>query len=139
MRLRLCVALSACALGSPRAGNYSYEVSVDGVSHAWTPVAPWVPGIPFLAFTGTNDTTAPAEYTERWYDKAGNVSRRGLVNNWSGHHEPDNWEGWKAHDQYNPKLPQFVVAWFKLHLDGVTASEPTDAPVAAQVPAALAV
>jgi len=118
--------------GKATLGNSVAEIaSAHGLKaavmlHAWTPTVPWVPGIPFLAFTGSNDTTAPDHYTERWYDKATNVTQRGLVDNWSGHHEPDNWDGWKEHDQYNPKLPQFVVAWFKLHLDGVTASAGVD-------------
>jgi hypothetical protein len=79
--------------------------------HAYTHVFP-PSQVPFLAFTGTKDTTAPPAMAESIYNAPGASRIRGLVNRVGAtHHEPDV-------TGYNPLLPQFTAAWFKLYLEG---------------------
>ena len=97
------------------------------VSDDARPVAEAEPAIPFLAFTGMNDTTADYRMTERLYARAKAGTPRGLVNRIdAGHQEPSNWEGWLEYDGYNPKMAQFVVGWMKLFLDGVSTDRGVD-------------
>ena len=99
----------------PRAAAHDIRAAV--MLHAFTPTDMAVPAIPFLAFTGTNDTTAEPWMTLRWYDKV-RSGPRGLVNRvGAGHQEPSNWEGWAPFDRFNPKMAQYVVGWFRLFLD----------------------
>ena len=69
------------------------------------------PSIPFLAFTGTKDDTAPPVMAESFFNAPGAYPTRGLVNRENtNHHEPDI-------ESYNDLLPQFTVAWLKLYLN----------------------
>merc|ERR1711871_503461 len=79
--------------------------------HAYTHVFP-APTVPFLVFTGTKDSTAPPSMAEGVFSAPGASRTRGLVNRiGASHHEPDVTD-------YNPLLPQFTAAWFKLYLEG---------------------
>jgi dienelactone hydrolase len=86
-----------------------YDIRAAVMHHAFTHTFP-APKIPFLAFTGTQDTTAPPFMAEKFFNAPGASAPRGLVNRISAtHHEPDI-------EDYNPLLPQFTAAWFKLYL-----------------------
>jgi dienelactone hydrolase len=105
----------------------AHNISAAALLHAFVPVAEAEPAIPFLAFTGMNDTTADYRMTERLYARAKAGTPRGLVNRIdAGHQEPSNWEGWLEYDGYNPKMAQFVVGWMKLFLDGVSTDRGVD-------------
>lgn len=83
------------------------------------------PEIPFLAFTGDADTTAPMAMSEKFYDAADAGLPRGLVEKVGAtHQEPSDYEDKK--EPYNPYMAQFVAGWFKLYLDGETKSEGVD-------------
>jgi hypothetical protein len=90
-----------------------FNIRAAVMHHAYTHVFP-APTIPFLAFTGTKDTTAPPSMAEGFFSAPGAFHTRGLVNRIGAtHHEPDT-------SDYNPLLPQFTAAWFKLYLVGKT-------------------
>ena len=93
--------------------------------HAYTHDYP-APTVPFLAFTGTADTTAPAAMTEKFYAAAANATPalpRGIVNKvGAAHQEPSDYKN-KA-EPYNPLMAQYMAAWFKLYLDGWTEATP---------------
>lgn len=87
------------------------------------------PAIPFLAFTGTTDRTAPMAMTERFYAAAAPSVPRGLVEKtgpYATHQEPSDWHDWD--EPYNPRLAQFVAGWFKLFLDRVRSQRRTPNP-----------
>jgi dienelactone hydrolase len=87
------------------------DVRAAVMLHAYTHAFP-APRVPFIAFTGTKDTTAPPSMAEGFFNAAGGSSLpRGLINRQGAtHHEPDI-------EDYNPLLPQWVAAWFKIHLE----------------------
>jgi len=78
--------------------------------HAYTHSYPAIKTVPFIAFTGTTDTTAPPPMAEKVFKAAGAIGARGLVNKvGANHHEPTT--------SYNQKLALYSVAWIKIHLD----------------------
>lgn len=83
--------------------------------HAFTHEYP-APQVPFLAFTGSEDYVAGSYMTDRFFSADGACPTKGMVDSSVfGHFEPeDNWLPWKT---YNPLIPQFTAAWFKLHLE----------------------
>ena len=89
----------------------SHNIKAAVMHHAYTHVFP-TPAVPFLAFTGTKDTTAPPAMADGFFDAASSSGLpRGLVNRVGAtHHEPDV-------EDFNPLLPQFTAAWFKIFLD----------------------
>jgi hypothetical protein len=95
--------------------------------HAYTDsqVKKSVPVIPFLAFTGTSDTTAPSSMTKAFYAAASSSTPRGIVNKvGASHQEPSDY-----HDKtepYNPLMAQYTAAWFKIYLDDYTGGGPVD-------------
>jgi len=88
-----------------------YDIKAAVMHHTYTHTFP-VPTIPFLAFTGGKDATASTKMTQSFYNGTGAYPVRGYVNRADADHmEPCNGK------TYNPLLPQFTAAWFKLHLD----------------------
>lgn len=88
----------------------SHDIRAAVMHHAYTHEYP-APQVPFLAFTGTEDYTAPPKMAESFFNAAGANPKRGLVNRLkTNHHEPDI-------TSYNDLLPQFTVAWLKLYLN----------------------
>lgn len=88
----------------------SYDIRAAVMHHAYSHSYP-APSIPFIAFTGTLDFTAPPKMAESFFNAPGANPKRGLVNRMhTNHHEPDI-------TSYNNLLPQFTVAWLKLYLD----------------------
>jgi len=83
--------------------------------HAFTHEFP-APQVPFLAFTGGLDYVAWPSMTKDFYSKDSDVSQKGIVDRTEANHfEPeDNWQPW---DSYNPLVPQFTAAWFKLTIE----------------------
>lgn len=93
----------------------AHRIKAAALHHAFTHEYP-AALVPFLAFTGTLDFTAPPAMAQSIFDASGASSTRGLVNKRGvDHHEPST--------HYNPALALFTVAWFKLHVDGVASSE----------------
>jgi len=92
-----------------------YNIKAAVMHHAFTHTYPAVNNVPFLAFTGTTDTTAPPEMAVNIYNTKGDISTRGIINKVNAdHHEPTS--------EYNPKLALYTVAWIKIHLDQTTSS-----------------
>jgi hypothetical protein len=103
-------------LFSSSAGNASaYNVKAAVLHHPYTHSFP-PPQIPFIVFTGTTDTTAPADtMAQPIFDAPGAASPRGFVNKvGAGHHEPDI-------TSLSPEgvglLAQYSAAWFKVYLE----------------------
>jgi dienelactone hydrolase len=99
-----------------------YNIRAVSLLHAFTHKYPRL-SVPFLVFTGTEDDVASPSMAQSIFDRAqtggGAPSARGFVNKvGANHHEPST--------EYNPKLGLYTVAWFKLHLDGLTASQGQD-------------
>jgi len=93
--------------------NYGIKAAV--LHHAFTHTYPPINNVPFLAFTGTTDTTAPAAMAENIYNVKGDLSTRGIINKVDAdHHEPTS--------HYNQKLALYTVAWIKLYLDQTSTS-----------------
>jgi len=94
------------------------DVSAAVMHHAFSNEFP-APQVPFLAFTGTGDDVASPKMTENFFKAPGVASLpRGFVNKKSAvHYEPEN--GFFPFEEhcYNPLLPQFTAAWFKLHIE----------------------
>lgn len=87
-----------------------YDIRAAVMHHAYTHEYP-APQIPFLAFTGVEDLTAPPAMAEAFFKAPGGARPAGLVNRkWTTHHEPDILG-------YNKLLPQFTAAWFKVVLE----------------------
>jgi hypothetical protein len=103
----------ATVFSSSGSNATAHDIKAAVMHHAYTHVFP-APNIPFLAFTGTKDTTAPPAMADGFFGAASSKSPqlpRGLVNRVGAtHHEPDITD-------YNPLLPQFTAAWFKIYLD----------------------
>ena len=102
-------------------GNASkFGIKAAVMHHAFTHEYP-SPSIPFLAFTGGEDVVAYPEMTENYYNAAaGSNLARGLVNRKvADHFEPED-PFFPFYNSYNPLIPQFTAAWFKLHLENKT-------------------
>jgi len=92
-----------------------YSIKAAVMHHAFTHTYPPLTNVPFLAFTGTTDTTAPPFMAENIYNTKGDISNRGIINKVNAdHHEPTS--------EYNPKLALYTVAWIKIHLDQTSSS-----------------
>lgn len=95
---------------SASAAGAGYDIRAAVMHHAYTHSYP-APTVPFLAFTGTKDTTAPPKMTEGFYEAEGAFPVRGLVNKIGAtHHEPDVTD-------YNKLVAPYTAAWFKVFLD----------------------
>ena len=93
-----------------------YDIKAAVMHHAYTHSFP-TPTVPFLDFTGEEDTTAPAASMGLPIFDAGKGAGvpRGLVDKTlAAHHEPDITCGDRNTIEL---LAQFSVAWFKLYLD----------------------
>eukprot|EP00940_MAST-03C_sp_MAST-3C-sp2_P002944 g2944.t1 len=91
----------------------TYDIRSAVMHHAYTHEYP-APKVPFLAFTGVEDMTAPPKMAEAFFGAEGAAQPRGLVNRkWTTHHEPDILG-------YNKLLPQFTAAWFKITLQHIS-------------------
>ena len=102
----------------------SHNIKAAALHHAFTHDFPAIPTIPHLVFTGTDDTTAPPYMANSIFNAAGAFRRRGLVNKAGAKHdEPGGADGGAA---YNPKLPLFTVAWFKIYVDETPVWRGTD-------------
>jgi hypothetical protein len=104
-------------LFSSTKGNASaYDIRAAVMHHAYTHSFP-SPSIPFLDFTGEEDTLAPAKTmgVPIYQAADGTGLPRGLVDKTlAGHHEPDI----TSQDRNAIELlAQFSAAWFKLYLD----------------------
>lgn len=65
-----------------------YRISAAVMYHAFTHTYPAITSVPFLTFTGTLDTTAPAEMAEKIFGANGASSNRGIINKvGADHHE----------------------------------------------------
>lgn len=95
---------------SSGAAGVSHNIKAAVMHHAYTHSYP-APLVPFLAFTGTGDTTASTTMTSGFFNAAGASPVKGLVNKIGAvHQEPT------ALD-YNPNLAPLTAAWFKIFLD----------------------
>lgn len=97
----------------------SHDIRAAVLHHAYTHSFPAIQKVPFLAFTGTNDTTAPPQMAFDIFDTAGASAERGLVNKIGADHQ-------EPAANYNPKIAWFTVAWFKVHLDQTPVSNGVD-------------
>lgn len=78
------------------------------------------PTVPFLAFTGDLDETAPPQMARDMFLASGGSDVRGIVDRVdAGHQEPNI-------GSYNPLLAKFTAAWFKIFLDGKTVEGDVD-------------
>ena len=82
------------------------------------------PQVPFLAFTGEQDYIAPPWMARSLFNSTKGhkpVRSKGHVNKFSaGHLENQDYDGPSWGDWYNPLVPQFTAAWFKVHLEKKT-------------------
>lgn len=90
-----------------------HDIRAAVMLHAYTHAYP-APTVPFLAFTGTGDDTAPPAMAHGFFDAVPAAARaalpRGLVNRVGAtHHEVDV-------EDYNPLLAQYTAGWLKLFL-----------------------
>lgn len=93
----------------------SHGIKAAALHHAYTHTYPAIPTIPHLIFTGTHDTTAPPQMASSIFNAAGAFGTRGLVNKAGAQHdEPGGSDGGAA---YNPELPVYTAAWFKIFVD----------------------
>jgi hypothetical protein len=104
-------------LYSSSAGNIkTHDIRAAVMHHPFTHSYP-KPAVPYIVFTGAEDEIATPAMAEAIYSEAGGDSpfAKAIANKLkSGHHAPDTLG-------FDPLLPQFTAAWFKLFLDG----EPT--------------
>jgi len=99
----------ATVYSSSEAGA-GHDIRAAVMHHAFTHSYP-APVVPFLAFTGTKDTTAPPKMSQGFFGAERAHPVKGLVNKVGAtHHEPDITD-------YNPKVAPFSAAWFKIFLD----------------------
>ena len=90
--------------------------------HAFSHEFP-APQVPFIAFTGEEDFIAPPSMSKQIFNSTKDdmplMTSRGYANKASaGHLENEDWENaGLVSDWYNPLIPQFTAAWFKLHLE----------------------
>lgn len=94
-------------------GADSHNIRAAVLHHAYTHTFPAIQKVPFLAFTGTNDTTAPPPMAFSIFNATGACAERGLVNKIDAEHS----EPMSDKPYYNPQLAWFTVAWLKVHLD----------------------
>ena len=93
----------------------SHGIKAAALHHAYTHSYPAILTIPHLIFTGTHDIVAPPEMASSIFNAAGAFATRGLVDKVGAQHdEPGGSDGGAA---YNPELPLFTVAWFKIFVD----------------------
>jgi len=100
--------LYSASNGHPEA----YDIRAAVMHHPFTHSYP-SPTIPHIVFTGQQDRTATPEMAESIFQTEcdGCRSPKMIANKLdSGHHAPDTLG-------YDPLLPQFTAAWFKLYLD----------------------
>ena len=101
------------AMFSSSANSTSHDIRAAVLHHAYTHTFA-TPSVPFLAFTGDADDTAPVQMAVGIYEGDGGSDVRGIVDRVDATHtEP-------VVGSYNPLLAKFTAAWFKLFLDGVT-------------------
>lgn len=115
----------ATLFASSRSNASSHGIVAAVMLHAYTHEFP-AAQIPFLAFMGTADTTAPPAMTETFFSAASVTGvARGIVNKINAtHQEPTTYKD--RTEPYNPLVPQFVAAWFKLYLNNVSSSRTVD-------------
>eukprot|EP01079_Euglenida_sp_SAG-EU17-18_P008027 gene8026-1433_t len=103
--------LYACsgAGGNPAAHGIRAAVMQHAYTHSYPSCT-----VPFLAFTGTKDGTAPPKMAEGFFNAPGACAVRVLVNKVGATHQ----EPTRLH--YNPLMPQWTAAWFKLMLENKT-------------------
>ena len=117
----------------------AHNITSAAMHHAFTHEYP-APEVPFLAFTGGLDYVAWPSMTKEvggavdripcfsrsfvanlnpsqfYSNDSSDVTMKGICDRAEADHfEPeDNWQPWKS---YNPLVPQFTAAWFKLTID----------------------
>ncbi|GMH76015.1 hypothetical protein TL16_g06943 [Triparma laevis f. inornata] len=105
------------ALSSSSYANATdHNITSAAMHHVFTHEYP-APQVPFLAFTGGLDYVAWRSMTKNFYGNPNSdVTTKGIVDRTSANHfEPeDNFQPWES---YNPLVPQFTAAWFKLTID----------------------
>lgn len=105
----------AALLAASDANVSSYGIKAALMHHAYTHIYPAISTVPFLAFTGTEDFTAPPAMADKFF-AAATVPQRGLVNSrGANHHEPTT--------DYRPEMALFSTAWLKVHLDQTPESD----------------
>lgn len=97
----------------------NHKVAAAVMHHAYTHEYP-APLVPFLAFTGKEDLIAPASMTEHFFTSEGASTSKGFVyKTFADHFEcEDPFPGQFPPDAYNPLMPQYTAAWFKMHVEG---------------------
>jgi hypothetical protein len=86
-----------------------YDIRAAVMHHPYTHAYP-SPQVPYIVFTGTDDTAAPPEMAQPIYEVDGGSEVRGIVNKVGANHlEPV-----LLHTQY---LAAYTAAWFKVYLD----------------------
>ena len=99
-----------------------HQIKAAVFHHVYTHETP-SPTIPFLAFTGSTDITAPPAMTHAFFDeaaKSGLAPNRGIVVKKDADHvEPLLWN-------MVPRLAQYSAAWLKIHLEQVDQQDGRD-------------
>ena len=91
-----------------------YDIKAAVMHHAFIRDEHPAPQIPFLAMTGSDDSTADPAETEKYFNASGANPHRGFVNKKGATHmEPIG----SLKEAYNPLLAQFTASWFKIYLD----------------------
>jgi predicted alpha/beta hydrolase len=101
---------------SSYANATEHNIAAAVYHHAYTHEYPG-PSVPFLAFTGQLDYVALPRQTQYSFFDAGDANPvKGLSDRVEADHfEPeDDFMPWSS---YNPLVPQYTAAWFKLHLE----------------------
>ena len=113
----------ATLLASADANVTSFNIKASAMHHAFTHTYPSISEVPFLAFTGTRDQTAPPSMSEEFFN-ASKVLSRGIVNKIGANHEEPS-SSYRP-ESYRPEIALYTVAWFKLYLDGTPKAEGVD-------------
>ena len=115
----------ATLFSSSEGNATAYDIRAAVMHHAYTHTFP-APTVPFLDFTGDEDTTAPVDTMAiPLYEAAdGSNLNRGLVDKtYAGHHQPDI----LSVDRNGIELlAQYSAAWFKLYLDKTPTADGID-------------
>lgn len=92
-----------------------YNIKAAVMHHPYTHSFP-SPEVPYIVFTGTNDTTAPPNtMAEPIFEVDGGSDVRGIVNKvGADHHEPDCLD---LNPQGVQTLASYSAAWFKIYFD----------------------
>lgn len=100
---------------SSYANATEHNIAAAVYHHAYTHEYPG-PSVPFLAFTGQLDYVALPRQTYNFFDAGDANPVKGLSDRVEADHfEPeDDFMPWSS---YNPLVPQYTAAWFKLHLE----------------------